>query len=584
MDCMGAIRILPDHLVNKIAAGEVIERPAAAVKELVENSLDAGASRVEVEVRKSGKNLIRVRDDGCGMSPDDALTALERHATSKIHEAGDLLNLRTFGFRGEALSSIAAVSRFTLRTRPAESPQGTEIRVNGGRLARRRECGMAPGTEIEAAALFYSVPARRKFLKTDRTEGAHISRLVRLLAIAHPEVAFVLTEDGREHFRSPVCPDLCGRVGEVFGRKTAAELMETEAVDGNWRLSGLIGRPGASRSTRQEMITYVNRRPVENRALLYALIEACHTFLPKGRYPLAFLFLEMPPEDVDVNVHPTKREVRFKDEGRARRFVIQTVLQRLREETESARNRASTAAPDRPKGKSAPSGAAMPPPSPENQPAKRQAAEMLKERTSPQKTPPRAAPPEKSAAARLAWRCMGLAHGVHAVFETEAGLVLLRPRRAVERITYERIRGRLTNPAGQPLLFPAPLELDPVDSAALTEHLEVFQKCGFQIEEFGRHFFRIEAIPDWLEPGEAEEFARDLTALIRERGWRPDMAHEEVARLAAARAAKTEPPSDLAALNELAGDLMRCENPLADPRGRPVFFEIPKTEMERKFG
>ncbi len=328
---LAKVRILTDRVANQIAAGEVIERPAAVVKELVENALDAGATRIEVEFRHGGRSLMRIEDNGHGMSRDDALLALERHATSKIAEAADLDRLASYGFRGEALPSIASVSRFELQTREAGSDVGTEILVNGGKFVHVRDCGRPVGTRIEVTHLFNSVPARRKFLKTDQTESAHIIQCVRLYALACPAAAFTLIEDGRVIFRSPECTTLAERVSEIFGRQTAAALVPLEAGEGGMRLSGLIGRPGAGRATRHEMIVFVNQRPVDSRTLNYALIESYHESLPKGRYPLAFVFFECDPAAVDVNVHPAKREVRFRSEPAVRAFVIRSVLQRLRE-------------------------------------------------------------------------------------------------------------------------------------------------------------------------------------------------------------------------------------------------------------
>ncbi|HNW42447.1 MAG TPA: DNA mismatch repair endonuclease MutL, partial [Opitutaceae bacterium] len=247
---MAKVRILPDRVANQIAAGEVVERPAAVVKELVENALDAGATRIEVEFRHGGRSLMRIEDNGSGMSRDDALLALERHATSKIAEADDLNRLASYGFRGEALPSIASVSRFTLQTREAGSDLGTEVLVNGGKLVHVRECGRPVGTRIEVAQLFHPVPARRKFLKTDQTEGAHIVQCVRLYALACPKVAFTLIDDGRTVFRSPECAKLEDRVAEIFGRQLAEDLVPLESGEDGMRLSGLVGRPGVGRGTR----------------------------------------------------------------------------------------------------------------------------------------------------------------------------------------------------------------------------------------------------------------------------------------------------------------------------------------------
>src|SRR4051812_3701251 len=342
---MAKVRILTDRVANQIAAGEVIERPAAVAKELVENALDAGATRIEVEFRHGGRSLMRVEDNGSGMSRDDALLALERHATSKIAEASDLDRLASYGFRGEALPSIASVSRFELQTREEGSDVGTEILVNGGKFVHVRDCGRAVGTRIEVTHLFNSVPARRKFLKTDQTEAAHIIHCVRLYALACPRTAFTLVEDGRVIFRSPECATFGDRITEIFGRQISEALVPVEAVEPGLRLSGLIGRPGVGRATRHEMIVFVNARPVDSRTLNYALIESYHESLPKGRYPLAFVFFECDPASVDVNVHPAKREVRFRSEPTVRSFVIRSVLQRLRELAAPIPSPAAAAAP-----------------------------------------------------------------------------------------------------------------------------------------------------------------------------------------------------------------------------------------------
>ncbi|HEY9154384.1 MAG TPA: DNA mismatch repair endonuclease MutL, partial [Opitutaceae bacterium] len=328
---MPSIRVLSDRVANQIAAGEVIERPAAVIKELVENSLDARATRVEVEFSHGGRSYMRVEDNGVGMSGDDAQLAIQRHATSKIAEADDLNHLATFGFRGEALPSIASVSRFLLQTKTADANAGTEVLINGGKLVHVRECGKPTGTRIEVAQLFNSVPARRKFLKTDQTEAAHIIQCVRLYALAFPEVAFVLIEDGRIIFQSPKNTTFAERVSGIFGKQISEGLIPLDVSEPGLRIYGLIGMPGQGRASRHEMISFINQRPVDSRTLNYALIESYHESLPKGRYPVAFVFLEISPAEVDVNVHPAKREVRFRSEPMVRSFVIRSILGRLRE-------------------------------------------------------------------------------------------------------------------------------------------------------------------------------------------------------------------------------------------------------------
>lgn len=591
---MAKVRILSDRVANQIAAGEVIERPAAVVKELVENAIDAGATRIEVEFRHGGRSLMRIEDNGHGMSRDDALMALERHATSKISEADDLNRLASFGFRGEALPSIASVSRFTLQTREAGSDAGSEILVNGGKFIHVHDCGRPVGTRIEVAQLFNSVPARRKFLKTDQTEAAHIITGVRLYALAFPKVAFTLIEDGRVIFRSPECADLLGRVAEIFGRQLAGELVPIDTAENGMRLSGLIGRPGTGRSTRHEMITFINQRPVDTRAINYALIESYHESLPKGRYPLAFVFFEIDPAAVDVNVHPSKREVRFRAETAVRGFVIRSVLARLRELGEAVP--AAAPAPvarhevelppviNRPVSVPAPKLGAVTPVTPLHRapgPAVVPAA-LATPGASPGAT---ATPP---ATAVPAWRFLGIAHGAYALFETKSGLVLLDRRAAHERIWFERLQAQFRDGAvpSQRLLLPLPLELDPIASALLLDRLEFLNGHGFEVVEFGRNFFRIESVPAWMEPADAEPFVRELLGALRDgrlQERKIDVAREQLARLAAAKAVRLGDTVNEVQLLALVGQLFACQSPLTSPGGTPTHIELSHGELARRF-
>ena len=588
---MATVRILSDRVANQIAAGEVIERPAAVVKELVENALDAGATRIEVEFRYGGRALMRIEDNGHGMTRDDALLALERHATSKIAEAADLDRLNTFGFRGEALPSIASVARFELQTRPADRDAGTEILVNGGKFVHVRECGRPVGTRIEVTHLFNSVPARRKFLKTDQTEAAHIVQCVRLYALASPRVAFTLIEDGREIFRSPECTTLVERVEEIFGRQVADAVVPIESSESGLKLSGLIGRPGVGRATRHEMIVFVNGRPVDSRTLNYALIESYHESLPKGRYPLAFVFFDCDPAAVDVNVHPAKREVRFRSEPQVRSFVIRSVLQRLRE-LGGPIAPATTAGPAiLPSGlaplvvpqavRPAAAPAVWPPP-------------MVRGTERPAMSPP--APPLPAAPTAnpaskiqsLHWRFVGLAHGSYALFETEAGLVLLDRRAAHERVWFDRLVAQFSEGSvpSQRLLLPLPLELDPIAAALLLDRLKFLNGHGFELAEFGRNFFRVEGVPAWMEPADAEPFLRDVLGALRD-GRLPEgnlaLARAELARLAAAKAVRLPGSPGEVELRSLLGELFATPTPLTSPSGRPTFIEINHGELARRF-
>ncbi|MEY3853366.1 MAG: hypothetical protein RI910_2346 [Verrucomicrobiota bacterium] len=566
-------------MANQIAAGEVVERPAAVIKELLENSLDAGARRVTVDFSRGGKAQMIVEDDGKGMTGDEALLSLERHATSKIQLAADLDRIATFGFRGEALPSIASVARFTMQTRPASAPSGTEIAVNGGKLVHRRDHGMAPGTRIEVSNLFHPVPARLKFLKSDETEAAHIVRLVRLYAIAHPEVGFLLREDGREIFRSPGNAPLLDRVREIWGRQVAEEVTIMPAFERpGMRLSGLLGKPGVSRGTRQDLVTVVNGRPVDSRTMAFALTESYHTLIPKGRYPLAFVFLEMDPAWVDVNVHPAKREVRFRDEAKVRNFLIESVLAVLRARADDGlpAETIPATAPATPLTASVPPSVSAP---------------VSMGGVTPTYVPPAAAPsaPAHAPAVRLGWRLLSRLREERAVFETPTGLAILDIGAAHQRVLYESILAQFTaqKPVSQPLLVPLSIELEPLPAAVLKERMPLLSSAGFDFEEYGRNFWRIQALPAWLEPEGALAFVRDLLAeMARREGdfGRPSLAYDALAKIAVIKARRKGDSLSDAELMELVQSLFRTVQPGTCPRGRRTYVEWTDADLTRRFG
>lgn len=579
---MSTIRVLDPTVANQIAAGEVVERPAAVVKELLENALDAGATRVVVDFSRGGKALTVVEDDGKGMTPAEALLSVERHATSKIRIASDLDRITTFGFRGEALPSIASVARFTLQTRPADAATGTELLINGGRVVHQREHGMAPGTRIEVVNLFHPVPARLKFLKSDETEAAHIIRLVRLYAVAHPQVGFLLREDGREIFRSPGNVPLLDRVREIWGRQVADDVDLMPVFERNgMRLSGLLGKPGVSRGTRQDLVTVVNGRPVDSRTMAFALTESYHTLIPKGRYPLAFAFLEIDPAWVDVNVHPAKREVRFRDEARVRGFLIASVLSVLRTRmddglpTETIPAIVPTALLGTSLSPAAPLTASSP-------------ASVVSAYVTPAFPSPAAAP-AAAGLLRLGWRLLSRLRDERAVFETPTGLAILDIGAAHQRVLYEEIlrqfSGRQT--LRQALLVPLNIELDPLPAAVLKERSDLLTEAGFEFEEYGRNFWRIAALPGWLDPADALSFLRDLLAeMARREGdfGRPALAYDALARLAVLRARRKGDALADGELMELVQALFRTSQPGSDPRGRRTYLEWTDAEISRRLG
>lgn len=636
---MSSIRILSDRVANQIAAGEVIERPVAVVKELVENSIDAGATRIEIEFRNGGKSYIRIEDNGKGMPPDEALLSLERHATSKIREAADLNDILSFGFRGEALPSIASVSKFRMRTRSQESEHGTEIFINGGKLIDKKDCGMPVGTVIEVSNLFNSVPARRKFLKTDPTETAHITYTCRLFAVAHPSIAFRVLDTGRVVFQSPACNDLSDRIAEIWGRQMAADLIPVSAEDPDrhYRLSGLTAKPGVGRSTRRELITLVNRRPIDSRTLGFAVLDAYHGQIQKGRFPPAFLFFEIRPQEVDVNVHPAKREIRFRDDGSVRRFILNAISETLAAERAKMQPSApaievtqpempmpqATTRPSPPKPAVAPKAAQpkaiVPAPathqSPQDRPEPPQSAKpkqtASQSQPAPQPTskpqpvaeptpeprPPTPAPADTNAKAEVApspaadfsWKFVAIFQKQYALFDTPRGLVMMHIRHADQRVRFERIRQETENNSApsQTLLIPIPLELEPLANDVLRAQIDLLARNGFGIEAFGRNFYRIESIPTWIAEDRAESFIRDLIDQIRHRGSQRqanEVAWETIARLAVAGSYRRSDSINENTVQKLAQDLLQTDVPHASPFGKPTFHEISWNEWGRKLG
>jgi len=607
---MPAIRILPDQVANQIAAGEVVERPVAVLKELVENGIDAGAGKIIIEFRNGGKSYLRVEDDGIGMSQDQALLALERYATSKIRKASDLNNINSFGFRGEALPSIASVSRFVMRTRKRSSTEGTEIFVNGGKMVHCKQCGMPPGTLVEVSHLFNSVPGRRKFLKTEVTEASHLIHMSKLFALAHPSINFTLIENGRTIFRSPACQSIGERIREIFGRVLYESLAPLASERNGLSISGLVGRPGQSRSTRKEMIFFVNRRPVESKTFSYSVIEAFHTFIPKGRFPPAILFLDVDPSSIDINVHPSKREIRFRDEPLVRAFILESVLDHNRKMAlgnESRQDASSASELEMPEidsqalvlfGKSNEKHTVVyrskddPGNGPQSVEINQTDAVLSTALTTENKTFLRSTLDEKLVGTRRdpasGWRFLGFLHGSLGLFFTSEGVVAVHIRAAYERVRLEQLedglRGNIQS-YSQSLLISEPLELDGIDRSNLEASMKSLKKVGFLIEEFGRNFYRLTGCPNWLEPGESVQYLRDFLEIARENSG--VMQIESFLRQALERQVNfnRENKDEFSdhEIIQLVDRLLCCRNPYVCPKGRPTYFEIPKRDFETRF-
>ena len=686
---MNRIRLLTEQVANQIAAGEVVERPASVVKELVENALDAQATRVTVEVQAGGRALVRVTDDGLGMSRDDALLCLERHATSKIQRAEDLAAITTMGFRGEALPSIASVSRFTLTTRErdSESPEGTRLVVNGGKIIEVKAAGSATGTSIEVRQLFFNLPARRKFLRTEDTEAAHIHHYLTLAALAYPEVAFTLVKDGRTVWQLPSAKSgsdiparlvaLAERLRALHGQELkllpvdfttemrASVEVEEEALSDAvlagdaqpdasqeaapasaslLRVWGFIGAPGVSRATREDQHLFVNRRPVDNRGLNFALLEGYHTALMKGRYPVCCLFVEIDPAAVDVNIHPAKREVKFHREFEVRRLVAQAVRQTLlafhagaEGAGESGKFQVSSFKPQQSEAVegASPAQASLPnlpaelqppaqsptPPRPAPQPPLpmgfRPAVDAVPVAGQPPTTLPASPPsPATSGAAaptpapvsapignrqlaignapvpllKVPLRMVGVIGRLYVLLESDRGLVLLDQHAAHERVLFEQMLKRLEHggqAASQRLLLPETLELPPRDAQFLREQLPALTRLGVGLREFGERTFLLDALPPFVKASDPRHFALDLVDELKAAGEEVNslrLGEHVVAKTVCRHAVKANDPLAGAELESLIEELRRCAMPYTCPHGRPTILEMNWRELEKKFG
>lgn len=594
------IQLLSEHVCNKIAAGEVIERPASVFKELVENSVDAGATAIEVEVLQGGRKAVIITDDGCGMSRESALLALERHATSKIRDVDDIEHIHTMGFRGEALAAIAAVSRFELTTRPADHLGGTRLRVEGGTLRDVEEAGCPPGTRLEVRNLFFNVPARRKFLRTEATELANIRTLFHIFAIAHPNVALRLRVDGKELEHYPAQTRLRDRIANVYGDGLLGRLREVGFQQGELMVHGFAGLPTLHRGDRRDQITLVNRRPATAPVLGYAIREAYRDSLPKKRHPVVFLHLDMPADWVDVNVHPTKREVRFGPSHRVRDALMQALTRALEGTDASETPPAgfgfdSAAAPPRLHPEHRQTDWDVSPSYPPLPPRLSPSAPAPPPTPAPSGPPPpplpedNTPPPSEAAGPWRHARVLGTVGRRFALLETDEGLVIMDPRAARERILFERAQDELdrNQVASQPLLVPTTLECDPVQSRTVNRHLEAFRTLGFALEPFGGDTWMVEALPAWLGDVEPADTLKTLAEELERGGGTagtPEKRREQLARSCCRLAARSRAVPSEKELEHLVQQLGRCRMPYTTPHGRPTLIHMGFAELKRKFG
>jgi DNA mismatch repair protein MutL len=645
---MSKIKVLPDSLANKIAAGEVVERPSSVVKELLENALDAGAHTINIEVEAGGKQLIRVVDDGEGMTRDDAIIAFERHATSKLRSADDLEAITTLGFRGEALPSIASVSRLFLRTKTARDNEGTEVEFNGGKLIAVRDVAWPGGVEVEVRDLFFNIPARRKFLKSDATESFHIANLVQHYALANPQLAFLLVNNGRDVIRVSPAQSLKERAYQVLGGALLDKLVEVNAEGDALRVTGFVSNPQEQRSSRDAQYLFINRRFVRDQLIGRALSEAYRSMMPSGTYPAAVLFISVLPPEVDVNVHPAKTEVRFLHEAAVLAFVRDAVSSALRathtitqvpgamrtseqsswraEEQRSGGAEATTARstygsgddrrtqvdtsaavqradrysdPTPMRQESSSTGRAGTETQPAGEAAMFEATSSVSGVDDEHGCSAHSMTSELTgeAASIEATVLPGLGHGIkplgqirdsYIVATDEEGLLLVDQHVAHERILFEQFRdGRLARSAGlQPLLIPATLDLSPAEIEAFAIVQGELENIGIETMQLSGRTIAIKTAPAGLTASDVLAVVREVLAVVERerRSFTIERIRDQIAAELGCKAAiKVNMPLTTEKMQWLIDELMKTQNPMTCPHGRPIMMRMGLRDIERGF-
>ncbi|MBV9183060.1 MAG: DNA mismatch repair endonuclease MutL [Acidobacteria bacterium] len=645
---MGRIHVLPEHIANKIAAGEVVERPASVVKELLENSLDAGSRHIRLQLEAGGKKLIRISDDGCGMVRDDALLAFERHATSKIRNAEDLTNVATLGFRGEALPSIASVSRLRLDTRVQDEDSGTTVEIAGGKILRVEEAGLPPGTSITVRDLFFNTPARRKFLKSESTELSHIASLVTHYALAHPETHFELHSTTNAILVAPPVGHLRARVYQVFGKDVLEQLIPisaelplaraglpapppwkrtkqesdgTTTSPGSLRLDGFVSKPEVQKLNRGSIYTFVNSRLVRDRSIQHALSEAYRNVIPPTVFPVVLLFLHMPHAEVDVNVHPSKTEIRFRQQAVVHDFIRDAV----RSTMVKARPVPGFVGEIRARPTATPALAVHQPTAGAFDTAQSIPGFLL-ELGSPASTSfhfidqiqvkagstnvsPQILTPPATATAQIAAAC-DTALAEDSVSESAASLATLKPlgqlrdsfilavnqdalwiidqHVAHERILFEKVlRQRAEQRVeSQRLLMPILIELNPAQQAVLRDISEELEKNGFEVEPFGARSIAVKVAPSELEASELEHILHELLEQFcrQEQALNLEQVRRQIAASIACHAAiKVNMTLEASKMEWLLRELAKTDCPMACPHGRPVVLRYSMKEIQKAF-
>lgn len=580
------IRLLPPEVADKIAAGEVIERPVSVAKELVENALDAGADDIRIEVVQGGRRLIRVSDNGCGIPAAEVELAFSRHATSKLSSADDLYRVQTLGFRGEALASMAAVSRLTLTTRPADEEAGSLVRVEGGQIIDREALGRPVGTTVLVENLFFNTPARLKFLRSDATEAGHIARLASSYALAYADRRITLQNNGRLVLRTTGTGALLDAIVAIYGLDVAEQtlIVPPSESPGGIRVSGIIGAPSVHRPNRQDIVLFVNRRWVQDTSLNVAASDAYRTLLPNGRFPLVILHIELPPEDVDVNIHPTKREVRF----RHARDVFAAVQRTVRS-TLMAHHPIPVSPPEY--GGPASGGgtwqrrealAHLQRPAPEQS---HLAMDMYRPGDRPSDTGPFVVPetpPERLPMLRV----LGQVAQTYIIAEGPGGMYLIDQHAAHERIRYEELRAQRERMgiATQELLDPLPIELSPQQATLLEAHTATLATFGVAIEPFGGNTYLVKRVPAGLADGDIIAAVMELLDAAAQGGEAFSWEDQILITLSCHTAVRAGRTLSIEEQRDLVRQLERAALPHTCPHGRPTMIHLSQAQLEKEFG
>ncbi len=561
---MSEIKVLSEETINQIAAGEVIERPASVVKELVENSLDAGANEIDVEVEDGGKKKIKVKDNGKGMTREEVRLAFKKHATSKIEDIEDLNDLNSLGFRGEALPSIASVAKTTALTKPEDQVEGTRIVIHGGELIEVEEEGCATGTSIVVEELFYNTPARKKYLKKTNTELAHVSEVITRNAITNPEVQFSLKHEGRELTFVPKSGSMLENIKAIYGKEIAKKMVEVEYDEDGLVVEGYVSRPEINRSNRRHMFTYVNSRYVNNNILKRGVVDGYSTLLKKGRYPLAFLNIEIEQEKIDVNVHPTKTKIRFLEDEKVQEKIAEAVKSTLLEE-----DLVPSISEKKEKSK-----------------VEKSKKEEDKIDTSKQSRLEMDEETEVQESKLSHMTVIGTIKDTYVVVETPSGMAVVDQHAAHERINYEDLKDKVDDKIdSQKLVSPKTIELQPKEAAVLRANEELMDKLGFDLDHFGKTTFRIRGVPVIFDEIQEKEILHSvLDELMDKKGTSLEERREEMVKYMACHSSVTSGDKlSPTKAKDLLEDLGRTENPFTCPHGRPTVVSFTEKEIKKWF-